>query len=144
MMAKEKKEGKKAILNALGFKSLEQARKSISETNKNKNDENETKNEALLRAERAENKLTCIMAGVNKESIEDALAIALNKVDEDTDLEEVLEEMKKQKKYSGFFDLEENEEKKDGTGRKPGKGDKEKKDEKGDKEKTRQTIKQNK
>lgn len=56
------------------------------------------------RAEMAENKLSCVTAGVNKDSLDDALAIALLKVTDGKDLNAVLTEMKSQAKYKGFFE----------------------------------------
>lgn len=116
MMAKEKNEGRKATLNALGVENVEDAKKAIeffkkfNETfNGEKNPEEiqkaleGEKTKAEERAMEAENKLACIMAGVNKDSIDDVLAIASAKVTEDKDLSKVLEEMKTQAKYSGFY-----------------------------------------
>ena len=136
MMTAEKKKGKRSILKALGFKNEDEAMRTLSslrdnqkenkssDEEKQKNLENE-KTEAEKRAEMAENKLSCIMAGVRKDSVDDALAIALLKVSDDKDLDDVLEEMSKQKKYQGFFNSSDKDEKEDkddkGTGKGPGK-----------------------
>lgn len=124
MMAKEKREGKRSVLNALGITDIEEAKKALASYKEGKffDDENgkgepntgaakaevdkelkEAKDKAEGRAKAAENKLACVMAGVNKDSVDDVLSIALNKVSEDKDLTNVLEEMKTTAKYSGFF-----------------------------------------
>lgn len=126
--AKEKNQGKNSILKLFGcadekaakaeaeeFKKwkeshqTEEEKRSIAETQlKNTAAENEK------RAVAAENKLAALSAGVTTESLNDALAIALLKVTEEKPLEKVLEEMKKEPKYSGFFGTSSNA---GGTGR---------------------------
>ena len=111
--ATEKKQGKQSILNIFGVKdektAKEQAKafkewQDAQKTAETKVKEQEAQiNEANAKALLAENKLTCIMAGVNKDSIDDAMAIAATKVTEDKDLNTVLEEMKKEPRYKGFF-----------------------------------------
>lgn len=117
MMAREKRQGKNAIIKDLGFKSEGEAKQAIKLLNallesqktpedKVKDAENKAEDktmEALRRAEAAENKLACVMAGVNNDSVEDVLAIALLKVTDDKPIEKVLAEMKKEKRYSSFF-----------------------------------------
>ena len=117
MMAKEKNEGKRAILKSLGFKDEEGAKKSIEEYNKylesKKTDDEKKaealkaakseKDEAIKRAMEAESKLACYNAGVSKDYIDDVILIASSKVSEDKTLDKVLEEMKKDKKYESFF-----------------------------------------
>lgn len=117
MMAREKRQGRSAALKDLGFKSEKEAKDAIkllnvlldsqktpedkaSEKAKGALDEKEA---AERRATAAENKLSCLMAGVNNDSIDDALAIALLKVTEEKNLDKVLSEMKKEKKYASFF-----------------------------------------
>ena len=145
MMSREKKEGKASILKSLGFKSEADAKKAIKmlnalneaqQTEEDKKEELENKRaEAEKRALAAENKLSCLAAGVTKDSLEDALAIALLKVTEEKDLDTVLAEMKGQQKYSGFFNSGEEEKDADkGTGNDPGHSSKKgkEKDKKGD------------
>ena len=129
MMSREKKQGRQAALNALGFKTEDDAKKAIALLNalqdsqkseEEKLDEkiNKQKNdlsEAVKRAIVAENKLSCISANVKKEAIDDVLAIASTKISDEKDLDSVLEEMKKDTKYSSFF-----EGTKQGTGSNPG------------------------
>lgn len=117
MMAREKKEGKKSILNSLGFKSEKEAQdafklltaltnsqKTDNEVNKDAVDKaNTEKLEAENRAKVAENKLAVLQAGVSPDMLEDVLAIASVKVTDDKDLTKVLEEMKKEEKYRMFF-----------------------------------------
>lgn len=128
MMATEKNEGRKAVLNALGVKDVDEAKKAIdyfnSQAGSNDNtnlgkepDVNkeleEKKNDAEQRALAAENKLACVLAGVSKDSVDDVLSIAMSKVTDEKKLSTVLEEMKSVAKYSGFFGTEEE---KKGTG----------------------------
>lgn len=130
MMAKEKKEGKKSILKSLGFDSEEDAKDAFnllkalkdsqkSEEQKNKDDKDKAVNElneANNRAAKAESKLTCLENGVNKDSLDDILAIASLKVTDDKNLEAVIKEMKKDKKYNSFFENSSSS----GTGSNPG------------------------
>lgn len=133
LMTREKKEGRKAAIKSLGFESEEEAKKGAAllkalldsqrsddekEKEKNKNLQND-KSDAEKRANIAESKLSCLLAGVNKDSIDDVLSIALNKVTDDKDLDSVLKDMKKEKRYSSFFDSIDNNGK-DGTGSDPG------------------------
>lgn len=129
MMSREKKQGRQAALNALGFKTEDDAKKAIAllnalqdsqkteeeklneKINNQKNDLSEAEKRAIV----AENKLSCISANVKKEAIDDVLAIASIKISDEKDLDSVLEEMKKDTKYSSFF-----EGTKQGTGSNPG------------------------
>lgn len=133
MLTKEKKEGRRSMLRSLGFKSEAEAKSTLgllqqlmngqnsnndgkaSETGNDKDDTE--KLEALQRAEAAEAKLACVTAGVNKESIDDALAIAKLKVTDEKDLETVLVEMSKEAKYASFFGSDQSDK---GTGSDPG------------------------
>ena len=138
MMSREKKEGKSSMLKALGFSSEADAKKAVamlnamkSEDEKKKEDEDKLV-EANARASAAENKLSCLTAGVSKDSLDDVLAIALRKVTDEKDLDSVLAEMKGQAKYASFFVAEEDEKKKDdGTGTNPGHSGKKKDGNKG-------------
>lgn len=133
MMTREKNQGKKSVLKSLGFKSEDEAKNAVKmlntlldlqktpedKANDSARKANDEKEEAEARASRAENKLSCLMAGVGNDSIDDVLAIALLKVSEDKDLDKVLAEMKKEKKYASFFGK--NEDGSDsGTGSRPG------------------------
>ena len=111
--ANEKKQGKQSIMNLFGVKDEKEAKaqaeafKKWQESQKDLEtklkDSQTSLNEANTKAAAAENKLTLMMAGVNKDSIDDALAIAALKVTDDKDLNAVIEEMKKEPKYKGFF-----------------------------------------
>ena len=111
--AAEKKQGKQSILNMFGLKDEKTAKKQAEEFKKWQESQKtlETKlkdqesdlNAATQRAQNAENKLALITAGVNQESVDDVLAIALLKVSDEKDLSAVIEEMKKEPKYKGFF-----------------------------------------
>lgn len=111
--AKEKSQGKTSILKMFGIKDEKTAKEQAeafkqwqaeqqSIQDKLNTSQTELK-DAEARAELAELKLSCIMAGVNNESIEDILAIAATKVTDDKTIDKVLEEMKKETKYAGFF-----------------------------------------
>lgn len=129
MMAKEKNEGKKSILKSLGFNTEDEAKdafkllKALKDSQKTAEEiakENEDKHkkeieEANLRASEAESKLACLENGVDKNSIDDILAIASLKVTKDKSLSDVIKEMKKDNKYSSFFVSGSN-----GTGSTPG------------------------
>ena len=131
LLAREKKEGRRAAFRALGFKTEAEAKSALSVLNKlvqpagaESDDNADTDNtelfEAQKRAEAAENKLACINAGVNKESIEDVLAIARTKVTDKKDLETVLVEMSKLPKYAIFFGEGSDEGDDNDTGSDPG------------------------
>ena len=131
MMAKEKNEGKRSVLKSLGYKSEEDLKKVLDGYNKylesKKTDEekskeelakaNEAKNEAIDRATIAESKIACFEAGVNKDYVDDVMAIALTKTTDDKSLADVIKEMKDDKKYSSFFGTVDA---KGGTGGNPG------------------------
>lgn len=120
MMTREKQQGKQSVLNALGFKSEDDAKsafnllKALQDSQKseqekaeeNKNTAVQQKADAEKRAELAEAKLACVVNGVDKDSVDDVLTIALSKVTDDKDLDAVLSEMKTQAKYSSFFKSE--------------------------------------
>jgi len=130
MMAREKNEGKRSVLKSLGFSNEEEAKKAITlfnammdsqKTAEEKLDEELSKKDQELseyknRAFEAENKLLCLENGVNKDSVDDVLAIAKCKVTDSKNLSKVLSEMKKDSKYSSFFTSAEN----NGTGNDPG------------------------
>lgn len=131
MMAKEKNEGKRSVLKGLGFGSEEEAKKAIElynalvnsqktaeeKANEELKKANDEKQSYFERAEEAENKLSCFQAGVDKDSIEDVLAIAKTKITDTKNLDTVLKEMKKETKYSSFFGSSNNN---TGTGNDPG------------------------
>lgn len=132
MMTKEKKEGKQSILNSLGFKTEEDAKnafnllKALQDSQKSDSDKKEEekntaiqgKQEAEKRAEIAEAKLSCIVNGVDKDSVEDVLTIAFARVSDDKSLDDVISEMKTQAKYSSFF-TKEKDDGQNGTGSNP-------------------------
>lgn len=135
MIEKIKNETKDSVIKSLGVssKDLENILKMAnalvgngntndnSNNNQNQNNSNndtsnnEESDKYKNRAIDAENKLTCLLAGVDKECIDDVLAIAKTKVTDKKDLNKVLEEMKKEERYSSFFGSEN-----DGTGSTPG------------------------
>lgn len=130
---KEKKQGRRAAFREMGFKSEKEAKdqleafrqwqqsqltpeqKQQAELDQAKGD----KTEAEKRAEAAENKLAAIEAGVKKDAVDDAVAIAMLKVTEDKSLDDVLAEMKTQSKYKSFFEDSDSD---DDSGEKGGTG----------------------
>lgn len=111
--AKEKSQGKNSILKLFGVQDEKAAKaeaeaykawKATQKTNEEKlKDQETTIKDAETRAAAAEAKLTCITAGITADSLDDALAIAQLKVTDDKDLTKVLEEMKAEARYKGFF-----------------------------------------
>lgn len=132
MMAKEKKQGKQSVLNSLGFKTEQEAKnavnllKALQESQKSDEQKQEEaqktaiedKEKAEQRAIAAESKLTCIENGVNKDSIDDVLVIAMAKVTDDKTLEQVIGEMKNEKRYASFF-MSDGDKGSEGTGSTP-------------------------
>ena len=114
----EKKQGRRSAFKEMGFKSEKDAKEQMAEFRKWKESQmtpeqkmqsqidnaNNDKSEAEKRAEAAENKLAALEAGVKKDAVDDAVAIAMLKVTDDKSLDDVLNEMKTQPKYKGFFD----------------------------------------
>lgn len=130
MMAREKKQGKNSVLKSLGFtsekeakdafnllKALTDSQKSVEEKAKEvEGKATKEKEEAESRAMMAEAKLSCIINGVDKDAVDDVLVIAMSKVTDDKSIDDVLTEMKKEKRYASFFSSKET----DGTGNPPG------------------------
>lgn len=116
--AKEKKQGRAAAFREMGFKSEKEAKEQLEAFRKYQESQltpeqktaakieqaSNDKSDAEKRAEAAENKLAAIQAGVKKDAVDDAVAIAMMKVEDGKSLEDVLGEMKTQPRYKGFFD----------------------------------------
>lgn len=117
MMAKEKKEGKASAIKSLGFSSEKEAKDAIAllkalqdsqKSEEEKLDDVKAKSDDKLkevesRALAAESKLVCLENGVDKDCLDDVLAIASAKIDDDNSLEDVIKAMKKDAKYASFF-----------------------------------------
>lgn len=128
--AKEKKQGRAAAFREMGFKSEKEAKAQLEAFRKHQESQltteqkiaaqiqqaNDDKSDAEKRAEAAENKLAAIQAGVKKDAVDDAVAIAMMKVEDGKSLEDVLGEMKTQPRYKGFFDGSDEEDDKGGKG----------------------------
>lgn len=128
--AKEKKQGRAAAFREMGFKSEEEAKAQLEAFRKYQESQltpeqktaaqiqqaNDDKSDAEKRAEAAENKLAAIQAGVKKDAVDDAVAIAMMKLEDGKSLEDVLGEMKTQPRYKGFFDGSDEEDDKNGKG----------------------------
>ena len=116
--AKEKKQGRAAAFREMGFKSEKEAKAQLEAFRKYQESQltpeqkteaqiqqaKDDKSDAEKRAEAAENKLAAIQAGVKKDAVDDAVAIAMMKAEDGKSLEDVLGEMKTQPRYKGFFD----------------------------------------
>ena len=128
--AKEKKQGRAAAFREMGFKSEKEAKAQLEAFRKYQESQltpeqktaaqikqaNDDKSDAEKRAEAAENKLAAIQAGVKKDAVDDAVAIAMMKVEDGKSLDDVLGEMKTQPRYKGFFDGSDDEDDKGGKG----------------------------
>lgn len=131
MMAREKKQGKNSVLKSLGFTSEKEAKdafnllKALTDSQKSAEEKakeiegkaTKEKEEAETRAMMAEAKLSCVINGVDKDAVDDVLVIAMAKVTDDKSIDDVLAEMKKEKRYASFFTSKESD---DGTGNPPG------------------------
>ena len=128
--AKEKKQGRAAAFREMGFKSEKEAKAQLEAFRKYQESQltpeqktaaqikqtNDDKSDAEKRAEAAENKLAAIQAGVKKDAVDDAVAIAMMKIEDGKSLEDVLGEMKTQPRYKGFFDGSDDDDDKGGKG----------------------------
>lgn len=112
--AREKRQGRQAVLNSLGVKSEADLKKIVDAYNrfmqadspeeKKKIQGNSDMEQLERRALLAESKVAALAMGVNKDSVDDAIAIAMMKAQVSGDeVSDVLEDMKKDKAYAGFF-----------------------------------------
>ncbi len=113
MLAKEKRQGRQAVLRAMGLdpseKGVEERVKGVLDAQKTDVEKAETAlklaetaaRDAEVRAEIAECKLKVIMAGCNNDAIDDVILLATGKVNDDTDFSKALAEVKK--KYPAMF-----------------------------------------
>lgn len=126
LLAKEKRKGRSSILRELGLnpedkdavaglKKLMEEHQTDSEKKDNALKEaQDTATKETTRANKAEQKLKVLLAGCQKDFVDEVTAMALAKVDEDTDFDEALEAVKK-KMPSCFGEAEEDPD--NGTGR---------------------------
>lgn len=117
MMAREKKQGRNSILNELGInpkdekaiekvKNLIKSQKTDEEiASEEKARQNQVLNEAEERATIAEAKVEAMMAGVKPQYVDDAIALVMAKITDDTDFKSILAEFKT--KYPIWFDVSE-------------------------------------
>lgn len=135
---KEKQKGKNSVLKALGVKTLDEALEKINSGNKQskkskekeKDDDgsdnevvsklNTEKAAAEAKAKMLEDKFTLLTLGVKPKCVDDVLALVSIKVDDDNDLEDVVESLKK--KYPSFFSGSEDDEDEKDDSRKKGTG----------------------
>lgn len=117
LMKAEKESAKKALLRELGVEDAKSAKDGLAEykkiLEKDKTDaqkaqdtaaaETKAKEAAEKRALLAEAKVEVLSAGCKPEYLDDVITLAMIKVTEDKNLATVVEEMKKDTKYSAFF-----------------------------------------
>lgn len=107
LLAREKRKGKASLLRELGLDPEDKdAVEGLKTLLNNQRTDSEKKDKALkdaqnsaakltTRAEAAEQKLKVLLSGCNKDFVDEVTAMALAKVDEDTDFEQALEAVKK-------------------------------------------------
>lgn len=113
LMSREKRKGRASLLKELGLnpedkdavsglkKLLEEHQTDSEKKDKSLKDAQDTAAKETSRANAAERKLSVLMAGCQKEYVEEVTTLAAAKVDEDTDFDRALEEVKK--KFPTFF-----------------------------------------
>lgn len=128
LMSKEKRKGRNSLIRELGLdpedKDAVKNLKALIESNqtdkqKQEQDLKKAQDSAAqetTRANAAERKLKVFMAGCQKDFVEEVTTLAASKVNDDTDFDEALEEVKK--KFPTFFGAEEDHD--NGTGRSQG------------------------
>lgn len=132
MMKAEKEKGRRSVLSELGVEDVKNAKEALEEYKKYTESQktelqkatddlqaaNKKAAEAEERAQKAEYCLKAISLGAASESVEDLVAMATTKVNDEKDIDAVLKEMKENKAYSGFFDSADKKEDKrsQGTG----------------------------
>lgn len=113
MMANEKKQGRLAVLKELGIdtddvKSNKDAMEKFREWQKNQRTDLENAQEELKEMQKVKNansvleaKVEALALGAKPESLDDLIALAIVKTDEENDIKKVMEDMKS--KYPMFF-----------------------------------------
>lgn len=130
MMTREKNQGRAAAYKEMGidpkntkmvkmFQAFIESQKSDEQKMAEKDIEAQKKQaEAEQRALMAEAKAEAMMLGVKSQYVEDAVALALSKMSDDTDLKTILNELKE--KYSLWFESDDDDNSgKGGKGKKP-------------------------
>lgn len=114
MMTREKRQGKRSVYESLGidpkdektvsmFKAFVKSQKSEEQLEQERQNEAATKlREAESRAMAAELKAEVMMAGVNRQYVEDAIVLISAKMSEDSDTKSLIGELKT--KYPTWFD----------------------------------------
>lgn len=114
---REKRQGKQSVLNAIGVKSEEELKRIVNAYNNFLKAENPQKQgETQVNADYAqlqervllaESKVKALQLGISKDCVDDAIAIAAMKAKmEGDEIADILSDMKKNKKYAGFFESE--------------------------------------
>ena len=130
MLANEKRQGKQAILRALGIKDVNEGKSKMQQqqqTNQQQLDEEnqaaqllsnarEAQINAEARAQAAERKLSVLKAGVRPEFVDDVVYIATGKATDAEDFEEVVTAMKETHSFYFMQDNNSNQNNNNGTG----------------------------
>lgn len=117
LMTAEREKGKRQILKELGITDVASAKEGLSKyqeyLNSQKTDLQKAQDmaaeavakqeQAEARAQRAEACVIALSAGANKDSLDDLVLIASSKVTDNKSLDKVIEEMKDNAAYAGFF-----------------------------------------
>lgn len=118
MMAKEKNDGRRAVMKELGLgEDINAAKQAMSGYNQwlasQKTPQQlqaeaiaqatQATNKANQRALRSEAKLSAMVKGVNPSALDDVVTIAMSKVTKDKTFDAVLDEMSKNQAYASFF-----------------------------------------
>ena len=128
MLANEKRQGKQAILRALGIKDVNEGKSKMQQQQQTNQQQLDEENQAAqllsnarqaqinaeARAQAAERKLSVLKAGVRPEFVDDVVYIATGKATDAEDFEEVVTAMKET--HSFYFMQDNNSNQNNGTG----------------------------
>ena len=128
MLANEKRQGKQAVLRALGIKDVNEGKSKMQQQQQTNQQQLDEENQAAqllsnarqaqinaeARAQAAERKLSVLKAGVRPEFVDDVVYIATGKATDAEDFEEVVTAMKET--HSFYFMQDNNSNQNNGTG----------------------------
>ena len=130
MLANEKRQGKKAILRALGIKDVNEGKSKMQQQQQTNQQQLDEENQAAqllsnarqaqinaeARAQAAERKLSVLKAGVRPEFVDDVVYIATGKATDAEDFETVVTAMKETHSFYFMQDNNSNQNNNNGTG----------------------------
>ena len=130
MLANEKRQGKQAILRALGIKDVNEGKSKMQQQQQTNQQQLDEENQAAqllsnarqaqinaeARAQAAERKLSVLKAGVRPEFVDDVVYIATGKATDAEDFEEVVTAMKETHSFYFMQDNNSNQNNNNGTG----------------------------